>query len=360
MIAIEGSYQDGTRSSAVPASLIFDGLDLTLRYADDTLKINPSELKMSDRLGSTPRRLSWDPNAAFITRDNDAVDELLVALNLEKPSKWIDRLERHTSVAIGAAIVAVVALSIFAVYGVPAVAKFVAIQAPESISRQLAESTLTTIDQILDPTELPLERRDELEAYFRSYGNVESIEFRKAGDLGANALCLSATTVVFTDEIVNLAENNEQLLAVYLHELGHARLKHVEQTILQSSAWIVLFSVVLGDVSSAGELILSLPLVVGQAAYSRTLESEADQFAIDALLEAGIDPGHLADALLLLQASHDHEEDEEHQEENTRKEAGTSETSWSERVFEYLSTHPATVDRVKHIRESSNREHARR
>ena len=75
MTAIEGSYQDGTRSSAVPASLIFDGLDLTLRYADDTLNINPAELKISDRLGSTPRRLSWDPKAAFVTRDNDAVDE---------------------------------------------------------------------------------------------------------------------------------------------------------------------------------------------------------------------------------------------------------------------------------------------
>ena len=109
----------------------------------------------------------------------------------------------------------------------------------------------------------------------------------------------------------------------------------------------------LGDVSSAGELILSLPLVVGQAAYSRTLESEADQFAIDALLEAGIDPGHLADALLLLPTSHDHEEDEEHQEEDTREEVGDSETSWSERVFEYLSTHPATLDRVKHIRAHS-------
>ena len=350
MTKIEGTYQDGTRTSAIPASLTYDGLDVIVHYEGATLRVHPQELHISDRLGSTPRRISWAPRAAFVTRNNDAVDELLHTLNLERPSKWINQLESRMGIAIAAAILALGVLGLFAVYGVPAIAKFVAIQAPESISRQLADSTLTTIDQILDPTELPPERREALKAYFRSHGSVEVIEFRKAGALGANALCLSATTVVFTDEIVNLAENDEQLLAVYLHELGHAKLKHVEQTILQSSAWVVLFSVVLGDVSAAGELILSLPLVVGQAAYSRTLESEADQFAIDALIDAGIDPGHLADALLLLKASHNDEENQQELDEDT-------EQSLAERVFEYLSTHPATLDRVRHIRESNKKQH---
>ena len=360
MKQISGQYQDGSSTATVPASIAFDGLELVIHYSGGKLALEPQDLAVSDRLGGTQRRLTWGSSASFVTRDNDGVDDLLSAMKLNNGSGWIDKLERHTTVAIGAAVIGFAALVVFAVYGVPAIAKLVAVQAPEPVSQQLADSTLTTIDRILDPTTLSDARRAQLKSYFREHGEINTIEFRKAGRLGPNALTLSATTVVFTDEIVELAENDEQLLAVYLHELGHARLRHVEQTILQSSAWVVLFSVVLGDVSSAGELIVSLPLVVGQAAYSRKLEEEADQYAIDQLKAAGISPNHLADALLLLESAHQDGVDQDETEETRTKEAQEDEEeqeeqeekSWSETVFEYLSTHPATADRVRHIRDS--------
>ena len=116
-----------------------------------------------------------------------------------------------------------------------------------------------------------------------------------------------------------------------------------------------------GDVTGAGGLILTLPVVVGQMAYSRELEREADQYAIDALAASQHNPTLLADMLVKLENSHlakaseAMKTDEEHTEvldeadvEETTDE--TTDESWAERMFEYLATHPATEERLKHIR----------
>ena len=128
--------------------------------------------------------------------------------------------------------------------------------------------------------------------------------FRKAQRVGANAFTLSQTTVVFTDDLVQLTSDDEELLAVYFHELGHARLLHVERSILQSVAWAVVLTMITGDIGGVGELVLALPLTLGQAAYSRKHEREADEFAIVELKALGISPLKLATMLDRIEASH--------------------------------------------------------
>ncbi len=385
MQTLTGQYQDGSSTEAFEATLEQrDGLILVC-FLDQILEIEPEQLKVSDRLGSTPRNLSWGTRERFVTRHNDEIDELIQDLGIGNRSGWIAKLESKTHIAVAAAIVAFGFAILFAIFGVPAIARTVALNAPASVSNQLAESTMVTLDRILEPTELLQERQDQLTEYFRSYADVEHIRFRKAEDLGANALCLSGTTVVFTDELIKLAENDEELLAVYLHEIGHAELRHVETSILQNSAWVVLFSVLVGDFSGAGELIVSLPLVVGQMAYSRELEREADQYAIDAMLAAGLDPGSLATILEKLENSHtstgaikdevtadevatesgaeadaegddvtaEHTEAQHADTEAAEAEEDSEDNDWAETVFEYLSTHPATEERLAHIRSFS-------
>lgn len=370
---VAGALQDGNSSESWDAQLYLDAGRVRIVAGAREFVCTPQQLQVSDRLGATPRHVSWGGRERFTTRDNDGIDELLDQLGLVNKSRWIAWLEGRLSIAIGAAVLAFAGVILFAIFGVPQVARGVASQVPENLSATLAGSTMTTLDQILDPSELTPERQQQLIDYFSSAGEVRQVAFRKAKRLGANALTLSATHVVFTDELIDLAESDEELLAVYLHELGHARLKHVERSILQSSAWLVLFTVLVGDVSGAGELVVSLPLVVGQMAYSREMEREADQFAVEALLDAGYDPGLLADILEKLEASHlgdeggteQKEQNEQNEQPDENKEGDLSEVSsdsqsetsrdkqWSERVFEYLSTHPATDERVRYIRSRS-------
>ena len=186
----------------------------------------------------------------------------------------------------------------------PKLAEATAYILPESVSAKLANSTLEKLDLALDDSALPDERQAQLRAFFLARGEIDELYFRKAQRVGANAFTLSQTTVVFTDDLVQLTSDDEELLAVYFHELGHARLLHVERSILQSVAWAVVLTMITGDIGGVGELVLALPLTLGQAAYSRKHEREADEFAIVELKALGISPFKLATMLDRIEASH--------------------------------------------------------
>ena len=74
------------------------------------------------------------------------------------------------------------------------------------VSRQMAATTLTNLDPDFNPSKLETSRQRQLEKYFTAHGgdDVEVFFRREERFVGANALTLSGTTVVFTDAIVNL------------------------------------------------------------------------------------------------------------------------------------------------------------
>jgi Zn-dependent protease with chaperone function len=370
MISMQGTYFDGVNSKAIPAELVISDGHAELRNAQVIESVPIESLKVDARLGTTPRQITWGHKTRFVTRDNAAVESLVALLPRQDKLQLVAWLEERMMFAIAAVVLTFGAAAVFAVSGVPMIAEAVAFAAPEEVSEQLGNSTLTTIDQLLSPTELPADRQSELSSYFAKFEQVNTVAFRKGDRIGANAFTLSATTVVMTDELVALAERDEELLAVYLHEVGHARSHHVERSILQNSAWVVLFTVIVGDVSGAGELVLSLPLAIGQMAFSRDFEREADRFAIDAMLAAGLDPTSLATILERMVRAQASGDDEESPAVSCEKDASTeSRTSrntlandavdegseWAQSLLDYFSTHPATTERAAYIRAAAIR-----
>jgi Zn-dependent protease with chaperone function len=106
--------------------------------------------------------------------------------------------------------------------------------------------------------------------------------------------------IVITDQLVALAGSDEEILAVYLQEVGHARGRHAETMAIQNSAWLVILALITGDVSGVSEALFALPVILGQMAFSRELEYAADDYAMARLLAAGISPDHLATLLVRL------------------------------------------------------------
>jgi len=254
--------------------------------------------------------------------------------------------------------VAVVLLAGTLFWGIPAAANYLAFKIPDSVSEAAAEQTITTIDNTwVSESDLPLERQEELSAYFRSVDDYPpKILFRDGNKIGANAFALPGGYVVFTDQLVLLAESDAELLGVYLHEVGHARLKHAEISVLQSSGWLVLLTLITGDVSGVSETLFTLPVTLGQLAFSRDMELEADDFAVRALVASGREPEPLAAMLERMeQMARDSEsaEDASREENPETSKAGTgdmdddsADSSW----LEYVSSHPATRQRVERIR----------
>lgn len=131
-----------------------------------------------------------------------------------------------------------------------------------------------------------------------------------------------------TDELVQLAAHEDEVVAVLAHELGHIQGRHALRSVLQNSATVVLIAVATGDLTSLGALSATLPTFLLQMKYSRAFELEADDYASAVLPRLGIAPEHLVAILGRLE----------------------NQTSGGDSVvLDYVSTHPATQERIRRL-----------
>src|SRR5262249_14352222 len=108
----------------------------------------------------------------------------------------------------------------------------------------------------------------------------------------------------------------------------HVAARHGIRNLLQSSFVALVLTWYVGDVST---LAAMAPTAMLQAKYSRDFEREADDYAAAALRQNLIPPGRLADVLERLEASRS----------GRAREAA---------AMSYLSTHPATAERLSRLR----------
>ena len=73
--------------------------------------------------------------------------------------------------------------------------------------------------------------------------------------LKANAFALPSGIVVLTDELEALAQHDDELSAVFAHEIGHVVHRHSMRMVIQHSASALLMLGLLGDVNSATSVV---------------------------------------------------------------------------------------------------------
>lgn len=345
---------DGRTSGRTDAVLTLDRAgSLELRRADDRALLHAGrfdEVRVSPRVGSTPRSLRFAGGEQFETRDNDSVDEALSRL---RPSPWRDlvhRLESHWQlVALTVVLVAASAWGTV-VYGVPFAAKVIAEALPPAVADVASEQTLEILeDRLFQPSRLDEQRRQEVRRYLQ--GAVDDhgehslkVLFRYSEALGANAFALPDGTIVFTDAMVRTAENNDELLAVFAHEVGHVVHRHGLRRMVQSSLLGFMLITITGDVSAASEAVLILPVVLTEMAYSRDAEREADDYALTYLRRIGVSPQHFVALMQRL------EKRRALSDEGEGECRAPDESPGGAQWMEYLSTHPATEERLEKFR----------
>jgi Zn-dependent protease with chaperone function len=104
-----------------------------------------------------------------------------------------------------------------------------------------------------------------------------------------------------TDELVELAKNNDEITAVLAHELGHVKGRHALRQTLQGTISGLIVIAITGDVSA---IAAGLPALMLNMSYSRDLELDADDYALRALNTACIPSKSFATILLRLEKSH--------------------------------------------------------
>ena len=331
MTAFAARYFDGRSSAGHAVQVSVDGAGRVSIRGDGVTRSFPrTEVRVSARLGSSPRYLYLPDGARCETEDHAAVDSALAA----DGGGLLHALERHWGTALAAALFTGAFLWASFQYGLPLVARHAAQAVPPAMEADLGRQAMDVLDRrMLTPTALDPDEQARVRAVFdrvtagADVGQPVRLELRGADALGANALALPSGIVVLTDEMVALAGNDEELMSVIAHELGHVRGRHIMRSILQNSAAALLVATLLGDVTSITGLAASVPTFLVEQHYSRAFEFEADAYALDWMRANGVDASHFAAILQRLAAQHGGD-------------GGAT---------RYLSTHPSIGERVQAI-----------
>lgn len=293
-----------------------------------------ADLKISSRLGSTPREISLPNGGLFVTQDNDGVDQLLRQGGGLGFAALVHRLESQLLHFAPALLLSLLLVVAGVVYGIPAAAKWMAFNVPEIAAASLDQG-LGMMDQALfEPSELPQARQDEIREFLAPYlASHQSLnprlQFRSG--MGANAFALPGGDIVLTDDFVSLAEHNEEILAVFFHELGHLKHRHALRRVIQGSILTLAVVFITGDLDTI-DLVTGLPTLLVDLSYSRDFEVEADTYALEQMQQAQIPLQHFAAIMARLQS------------QDTDKAQCDSQDNLC--LSDFLSTHPPTPARV--------------
>lgn len=331
---LTAEYLDGTSSQRKQVELVFNHDSVHVNDGTGSKIYSLDDVSFSSRLGNTPRVLKLPDNAVCHIADNDLIDAFLKEHGSDAASSIIYMLESRV-VYVAAAVVFTVIFSVLMVtHGIPYLSTKIAYNLPADVDRALGKGTLETLDKIVfSESKLGDVRRTRLTARFDEMkmqlegGRNYEIQFRHGGKIGPNAFALPSGIIVMTDELVELSEDDDEVVSVLAHELGHLVHRHSVRMVLQDSAFAVLVATITGDPFSTSALVVALPTLLINSKYSREFEKEADDYAYDYLVANHIETRKYADIL----------------ERITRDDT-------EEGYENYLSSHPTTEHRLQRFK----------
>lgn len=361
---IKGYYYDGKTSDKKEVFLYVNESDKICIKGIDHAPIPFEQIKVSSRIGNTARYIEFPSGEQFETDDNDAIDEIVKRLSENKFHGLAHALESSKRFIIVAVVFVVLFSWGFIQYGVPYFSKEIAEMLPDDASQYLGQGILEAMDESwFKKSELTDVKKDELTKEFQfllaqlGYDNIK-LEFRKSPVIGANAFALPNGTVVFTDELIELSNNNNEIVSIMLHELGHLEHKHSLRATIQKFSLAMFVMVITGDVSTSSSIVTSIPVLLVEAGYSQDMETEADTYALNSMRKLDINPIYFAKIMQKLEASHSEIFAECRQNSKSslndclesavkrNREQDAKEKS----VMHYFSTHPVTQERIERFR----------
>ena len=154
-----------------------------------------------------------------------------------------------------------------------------------------------------------------------------------------NAFAAPGERVIVTRGLLNFVDSPEELAGVVAHEIGHGLERHPEAALVRALGLTAAFSFLFGG-SEFGSSLGSAGSVLVQMRFSREAEREADTHAIRMLNALGTDTRPFAGFFRRLQAR--------------RKDTDRAKKRET-RIFDVLSTHPPTAERIARIEQAGVR-----
>ncbi|MCF6337425.1 MAG: M48 family metallopeptidase [Gammaproteobacteria bacterium] len=307
---ITGQYSDGKTSRCTETRLYLTDEGFISLEGIDKEPVAFTSVNVSPRIGDTPRYVEFPDGAHFETPDNEGIDRIIKQASNRRWHNLVHTLESSKRWVFATLLVVILFGWSFIQFGIPYFSKEIAFMIPDEHSRLLGAGVLDSLDEhLMQASELSEARQQDLQQEFVVLLNTLGLDnirvvFRKSDAIGANALALPDGTVVFTDGLINLAADNNEIISVMLHEIGHLHYRHSLRRVIQGFSLALFVAVIAGDVASSSTIITGLPVLLVESGYSRDMETEADTFALQYMLRHAIDPAYFSIMMQKLQVSH--------------------------------------------------------
>ncbi|RJX32798.1 MAG: Zn-dependent protease [Oxalobacter sp.] len=322
---IQAAYFDGKTSRRHAVELMHRNGVMVL-HGDVRRAFNLAEVVVLERAGNRTRKIAFSDGAYLEVSDAASFDALMAEAGYREPIAI--RMHHSWRWILVAAVILIAIVVPGYLYGLPAASKMIAKRLPEAAQHAIGREALSFLDQrIFAPSTLSPERQQAIVDRFKTLRFPQAgapqyeILFRKSG-IGPNAFALPSGQIVMTDELVKLLGDDDAVMGVLAHELGHLHERHLLRRVIQGSVVGLVTLVIFGDASS---VVTAIPTAMLDMKYSRDAEREADSYAI-AMMQANDIP---LDGLKL-----------------TFEKLGKK----SLQMGSYLSSHPPAAERLERIR----------
>ncbi len=305
-----------------------------------------SKLRMSERLENAPRIIYVSQGGGFIQVNNREMDRLLKLNGYRDPR--VVRWQQNWQLSLLALVMLVSLLISGYQWGLPWAADKLAQHLPSTIEKKIGDEALALVDsEYMKPSKLDPAVQARLRKSFlemkqpRAESTSYQLEFRRS-QVGPNAFALPNGVIVMTDELVALAGDDRAVLGVLAHELGHLQRRHTLRRLLQTVGVGVVVNVFVGDVSS---VLAAGPAFLLDQKYSRDMEREADQYAIEMMKANSISLAPMAALFERMgnAAADEHDDEEDQSNKGKRKKK-------HDPASNYFSSHPSDEERMATLR----------
>jgi predicted Zn-dependent protease len=330
---IEARYFDGQTAKAHAVRIGIQGEELVIASVQgnltEVIRRQPlTRIWVQERTRLAAQRIDLGGGAVLEVTDAAALEAMLAKAGIT-PGK-VQGLQRSWRWVVASLAAVVLAAWVGFTVLIPALANTAAHALPPSAEQALGDQAWQSMQgDSFGSSRLPADRQESLKARFAAMARVVAPEVRyelvfAQSRVGPNAFALPGGRIILTDELVLLANDDDAVLGVLAHELGHVAERHSVRNIAQSLAVGAAISLWLGDMSS---LAVAVPTAVLSMKHSRDFERDADRFAVRTLKASGMSTEPLARLLEKLTGPADGP------------------------LAPFLATHPLTEERVRLLRE---------
>jgi beta-barrel assembly-enhancing protease len=151
-----------------------------------------------------------------------------------------------------------------------------------------------------------------------------------------NAFATPGGHIIVYDALLDKLENPDELVGLLSHEATHIIERHSLRAISRELSRNLFLSIILRDRNGISSVLVQNADMLNTLQFSREMERTADEGAIDIMLRNNVDPDGMVQLLYLL-----------------KREDKINDG------FTYLSTHPATDERIAYVKDFINQNNIR-